>query len=104
MALVAELQDPQTGARQIIAVGRLTQIHATHDAEFAILVTDQYQGRGLGTKLLGQLLDIARAEGVQKVTADMLSENRDMHRLCERYGFKVFYVDQTQMLRAALPI
>ena len=104
MALVAEIQDPQTGARQIIAVGRLTQIHATHDAEFAILVTDQYQGRGLGTKLLGQLLDIARAEGVQKVTADMLSENLDMHRLCERYGFKVFYVDQTQMLRAALPI
>jgi acetyltransferase len=104
MALVAELQDPQTGARQIIAVGRLTQIHATHDAEFAILVTDQYQGRGLGTKLLGQLLDIARAEGVQKVVGDMLSENRDMHRLCERYGFKVSYVDQTQMLRAALAI
>jgi acetyltransferase len=104
MALVAEVKDPSTGERHIIGVGRLTQVHATHDAEFAILVTDHYQGRGLGTLLLGQLLDIAKAEGVQTVMADMLSENRDMQRVCERYGFKVEYIDQTQMLHAALPI
>ena len=104
MALVAEVKDASTGERQIIAVGRLTQVHSTHDAEFAVLVTDRYQGRGLGTLLLGLLLDIAKAEGVQTVMADMLSENRDMQRVCERYGFKLEYVDQTQMLHAALAI
>jgi acetyltransferase len=102
MALVAEVKDPSAGESRIIGVGRLTQIHATHDAEFAILVTDQHQGKGLGTALLGHLLDIARAEGVQTVMADMLSENRDMQRVCEHYGFKVDYVDQTQLLHAAL--
>jgi len=104
MALVAEHQDSTTGESDIIGVGRLTQIHATHDAEFGILVSDRYQGKGLGTTLLGHLLDIAKAEGVETVTADILSENLVMRRICERYGFKVTYVEQTQMLRAALQI
>ncbi len=104
MALVAEHEDPATGERRIIGAGRLTQIHATHDAEFAVLVTDRYQGRGLGTKLLGSLLDVAKAEGIEKVVADMLPENVEMRRLCERYGFTVTYDEQAQMLRAALQV
>jgi acetyltransferase len=104
IALVAEHRDPATGEGRIIAVGRLTRIHATRDAEFAVLVSDEFQGKGLGTILVGQLLNVAKAEGVATVIGDMLCDNRDMQRICERYGFKVTYADQTQMLRAALTI
>ncbi len=100
IALVAERKDPTTGEGRIIAVGRVTRIHATRDAEFAVLVTDDFQGRGLGTMLIGHLLEIAKAEGVATVVGDMLSENREMQRICEHYGFKVTYDDQTQMLHA----
>ncbi|MGE5360139.1 MAG: GNAT family N-acetyltransferase [Bacteroidales bacterium] len=104
IALVAEHLDAATGERRIIGVGRITKIHATKDAEFAIVVSDQFQGQGLGTHLLGRLIEVARREGVGRVVADMLSENRDMQRICERYGFTVRYVDQTQMLHAELAL
>jgi len=104
IALVAEHKDPASGAGRIVGVGRVTRIRATRDAEFAVIVSDDFQGRGLGTALIGHLLDIARAEGVARVVGDMLSENREMQRICERYGFKVSYDDQTQMLRAVLAL
>jgi acetyltransferase len=104
IALVAEHTDAVTGESRLVAVGRLTKIHATADAEFAILVTDTFQGKGLGTELLGRLLDVAKHEGVKRVVADMLSENRDMQHICERHGFKVSYGEQTQMLHAVAVI
>jgi len=104
IALVAEHKDPASGEGRIVGVGRVTRIHATRDAEFAVIVSDDFQGRGLGTALIGHLLDIAKAEGVARVVGDMLSENREMQRICERFGFEVTYDDQTQMLRAVLAI
>jgi acetyltransferase len=101
MALVAEQHDAATGEGRIVAVGRLTRIHATREAEFAVLVTDAFQGRGLGTLLVGHLLEVAKAEGVARVVGDMLSDNREMQHICERHGFTITYEDQTQMLRAA---
>jgi hypothetical protein len=42
MALVAENKDPHTGESRIIAVGRLNKLHASNEAEAAVLVSDQY--------------------------------------------------------------
>ena len=104
IALVAERTEPGASGGEIVAVGRLTKIHATRDAEFAIVVSDAFQGQGLGTQLLGRLLEIARREGVSRVVADMLSENREMQRVCERFGFTVTYAEHTQMLHAELAV
>ncbi len=59
MALVAEHKDPKTGEAQVIAVGRLKKTHGTNEAEFAVLISDEYQGRGLGTELVKRLLEVA---------------------------------------------
>jgi acetyltransferase len=89
MALVAERKDPDTGEAQILAVGRLKKTHASNDAEFAILITDEYQGRGLGSELLRRLLEIGKDEKLTRITADILPDNFAMQRVCENLGFKI---------------
>ena len=88
IALVVEHR-PTDGPTQILAVGRLSRRHAQDDAEFAILVADAWQRRGLGAELLRRIVDIARAEGVQRVTATMLPDNIAMMRIAAGLGFTV---------------
>ena len=47
-------------------------------AEVAVTVADDWQGRGLGTALLGLVTDRARVEGISRFTALMLATNREM--------------------------
>lgn len=89
MALVAERTDPATGKRSIIGVGRLQGLTGTAESEYAIVVTDQFQKIGLGTELLRRLVEIARAEGVKVITADILAENSGMQKVSEKLGFKI---------------
>jgi acetyltransferase len=89
MALVVELKDPASGEPQVIAVGRLKKAYGTRDAEFAILITDEFQARGLGGELLRRLIQIARDEGVGRIVADILPDNLPMQRVCENLGFKL---------------
>jgi RimJ/RimL family protein N-acetyltransferase len=55
-------------------------------AEVAVVVADDWQGRGLGTALLGLLVDRARAEGIRRFTALMLASNQEMLQLLEDLG------------------
>ena len=55
-------------------------------AEFAIVVADAWQGRGLGTELLDRLVDRAREEGVRRFSAVVLAENAEALALLERLG------------------
>jgi acetyltransferase len=88
MALVA-VRTRHTGEEQIIAVGRLTRLHGTQDAEVAVLVTDQYQHKGLGTELLGRLIQVARDARLDRIVATILLENTSIRALFARYGFRV---------------
>jgi acetyltransferase len=88
MVLVAEYQTPG-GIPEIIAVGRLTKIHGGDTAEFALVVSDQYQGQGLGTELLRRLAKIARTEGIGRVIGYILPENSAMQGICQKLGFQM---------------
>jgi len=90
MALVAERENPD-GGHELLGIGRLTRVHGTDDAEMAVLVSDDFQGRGLGSELIAQLINIARQEKIARITADILGENRTMQRVCERLGFQLKY-------------
>ncbi|HEV3260153.1 MAG TPA: bifunctional acetate--CoA ligase family protein/GNAT family N-acetyltransferase [Gemmataceae bacterium] len=89
MALVAGRKDPTTGDHEIMAIGRLIKLPGTDEAEFALLVGDQFQRCGLGTELLRRLLDVGRGEKVGRITADILRENSAMQRVCQRLGFRL---------------
>lgn len=57
-------------------------------AEVAFIVGDDYQGRGIGTFLMDALVAAARGGGVERFTARVLSDNRPMRAILERYGAK----------------
>ncbi|HFQ94179.1 MAG TPA: GNAT family N-acetyltransferase, partial [Anaerolineae bacterium] len=88
MALAAERRNPDTGEEEIVALGRITKAHTANEAEFAIIVSDDQQGQGLGTELLRRLLEYARDEGVARVVAYILAENRGMLAVSEKLGFQ----------------
>ncbi len=87
IALVVETADPTTGEQAIVAAGRLTRLQNPDEAEFAMLVRDDFQRRGVGTRLLSHLLDFGRDEGIKRVVAYMLPENRGMIEISEKLGF-----------------
>ena len=63
IAIVGIRNAPETKEDEIIAVGRLIKLRDTNDAEFAMVISDQWQGHGLGTHFMKLLLDIGRKEG-----------------------------------------
>jgi acetyltransferase len=87
MALVADFKEPDTGNHEIWAVGRLSKLHGVNAAEFALLVSDNFQRLGLGTELLKRLVQVGRNENLKRITADILPENLAMQRVCEKVGF-----------------
>lgn len=88
VALVVE-HEREDGTRQIIGVGRLTRLHGMNEAEFALIVTDTWQGRGIGTELLRRLVQIGREEKLARITADVLADNHEMLAVSRKAGFHV---------------
>ena len=76
-------------AGQIIAVGRLSRLHEPSTARLTMLVSDRFQGQGIGHLLLQHLLDIGRSEKLARIIAHILADNVMMQRLCQRHGFSI---------------
>ncbi|MEW5719524.1 MAG: GNAT family N-acetyltransferase, partial [Chloroflexota bacterium] len=74
---------------QIIAVGRLSRLHESTTARLTMLVSDRFQGQGIGHLLLQHLLDIGRAEKLTRVIAHILADNVMMQKLLEKHGFRI---------------
>lgn len=74
----------------IVGVGRFVRWPDRPDAaEVAIVVGDPWQGAGLGRHIGLVLADLARAHGVRRFTASLLSDNRAAHRLFERISARL---------------
>jgi acetyltransferase len=103
-ALVAEHLDPQTGQRSIVGVGRLSRSHVANEASFALTINDEWQDRGLGQELLRRLVQIGRDEKLDRITAEILPENRGMIRVSEKVGFKIVNDHHGDAVRAVLQL
>lgn len=87
IAIVVELN--RGGARRILGVGRLSLEPDGKSGELAFIVTDEFQGVGLGTKLVDHVLDVAVDMGVERIYAVMLSDNYRAISLTKRMGFEL---------------
>jgi acetyltransferase len=99
MVLVTETADGS-----IVAASRLTKEPGSAEAEFAILVADAWQSRGLGTMLLRILVDLARRENIQRVSGLILTENRPMQEICRELGFRLGYSAEEGLVEASLSL
>jgi RimJ/RimL family protein N-acetyltransferase len=68
-----------------VGVARFVRV-SDEVAECAIVVADEWQGRGVATELLDRLVERAHAEGIERFTAIVLAENAEALRLLERLG------------------
>ncbi|PIS02893.1 MAG: acetyl CoA synthetase subunit alpha [Chlamydiae bacterium CG10_big_fil_rev_8_21_14_0_10_42_34] len=75
--------------QEILGVIRLTKIAGSRDATFALIVKDQWQNMGIGTKLMEKILEVSKKENIERVYSQMLEENFQMKKLCEHFGFQL---------------
>jgi acetyltransferase len=88
IALVAVTRDP-VEPRQI-GVARCVRVDPQDDrAEFAIVVADEWQGKGLGSLLMRDLMAAARARGLRRLEGSVLATNHAMLELMHALGFEV---------------
>jgi len=89
IALVAEHKETPAAEPQIVGVGRLSKLHGIDEGEFSLLISDAWQGLGLGTELLKRLVQIGRDEKLQRITGSILPENHAMSQICQEAGFTI---------------
>lgn len=87
MAFVA-IMGSGNEARQV-GVARYSANPDGRSCEFAIVVSDDMQGRGIGTRLMRALMDEARDRGLTLMEGTVLVENSGMQQLMQSLGFSM---------------
>jgi len=92
IALVAILESGSE--EKMLGAARVMLQHNLKDAEFAVLVGDAWQGRGIGAHLLRTCLKIAKERGFGRIWGTVLAENRNMLTLGKKLGFTIKRAEQ----------
>jgi len=85
MAFIAETEIE--GKKVELGVARYATNPDGESCEFAIVIADDWHGRGLARRLMGALIDCARSNGLTAINGDVLGENSHMLRFCTSLGF-----------------
>lgn len=83
---------------KIVAVVRYSKVFSEKVAEFAVVVTDAWQFRGLGTIMLEYLVEIARLNGVEKIIGETLILNEPIKELLKVSGYKIKKYEKDDLL------
>jgi acetyltransferase len=102
LALVAIYREDEHP--QIAGVSRYYLRPETGVAEFALVVGDHWQRKGLGTHLMQRLITIARERGVLRLVGPILSENHPMISLVRKLGFDVRGTSDKDVVQAAIDL
>jgi acyl-CoA synthetase (NDP forming)/GNAT superfamily N-acetyltransferase len=73
----------------IIGIASYDRWPGRADAEVAFFVDDAHHGRGLATVLLEHLAAVARANGIERFTAEVLADNRAMLSVFSKAGWPI---------------
>jgi acetyltransferase len=102
-ALVADRTNPATGQHEILGVGRFCAINR-EEAKAAVLVSDRWQGRGLGTELLATVARVAREEMFQKLSGEVLRDNLATQAIFKKLGFRLRAIDDPSTVAETLEL
>lgn len=101
-ALVAEAT--RNRRKDIVAVGRYHKLPQKNSAEVGFLVEEPFQNKGIATKLIEQLVNAARDNGIASFEAHILAENEEMIKVFTNYGFHVDREFKDEEYRVTFPI
>mgnify|MGYP000329868391 FL=1 len=103
MALIAVRETPE--GEQQVGVARYIIKLDGEGCEFAIVLADELQGRGLASRLFRDLIDVARDRGLKYMDGVALRENSNMIRLARELGFSITMdPDSTDMVKMLLKL
>ena len=74
---------------ELIGVARYHTDPATNYVDVAFVIRDDWQRQGLGGQLLNHLIEIARANGIEGFSADVLGDNIAMLRVFHKSGLQM---------------
>jgi acetyltransferase len=97
---LAALHQGADGRQHIIGVSRYYLTPETGEAEFAVVVTDAWQGKGVGWHLMRRLEEFARQRGAKSIAGDVLRENTTMLQLMAALGYTILSTDDPAVVRA----
>jgi GNAT superfamily N-acetyltransferase len=89
-----------TDAMNLIGVARYDRIGTSRSVEYACVVTDRWQGHGIGTSLTAELIRVARGNGFHTMEAIILADNRPMLEVLINLGlpYTLAWEDTTTVL------
>jgi acetyltransferase len=87
IGIVAEAEED--GKQKLLGVGRLVADMNHETAEYAVLVVDRFQGRGLGGVLTDYSLEVAQRWGIRSVVAETFKSNARALALFRNRGFNM---------------
>lgn len=102
ITLVVEQEECETGERRIIGAARISKLHSLDEARFSILISDLYQGKGLGTELVKQTIRVAQEEKLKRIEAIITPDNEAMKHLFTKLGFSLRPINDNQHLCAEM--
>jgi acetyltransferase len=101
--LVVEAE--KAGKHAICAVGRLSKFRGEdEEARLSLLVSDKYQGEGIGTEVVKRLIEVAKREKIKQILAVMSKENETMKVLLQKTGFALATNEKTEMIEATISL
>ena len=96
MALVAVVKQRSSGAdgetietERIVGVSRYITNPDQSSCEFALVIADDFNGKGLGSRMMLSIMDVARDKGLSEIEGLVLANNPDMLKLMKSLGFSV---------------
>jgi acetyltransferase len=102
-ALVADRANPDTGQHEVLGVGRFSAINRG-EAEAAVLVSDRWQAKGLGTELLAGVARVAREEKFRRLSGEILRDNLATQAIFKKVGFKLKPTEDPSAVSARLDL
>lgn len=96
MALVAVIKERQVGqdgavteTERIVGVSRYITNPDQSSCEFSLVIADDFSGKGLRTRLMESIIDVARDKELQVIEGLVLAGNAEMLKLMRKLGFSI---------------
>ncbi len=99
LALIAVTKDDDNNEQAELGVARYIMNPDGKSCEFVLVVADQWQGNGIGTRLMQVLMNAARQRGFTEMVGEVMAENNGMLQLVRDLGFSIIQSSEDPAIR-----